>query len=255
MNRLRGKTALITGATAGIGQETARQLASMGVNLVLTGRREDRLESFKYELIHHFPGVQIRTYSFDISVRENIIDFVEKLGTDIPDILVNNAGLAAGADKVFDASLDDWDVMIDTNLRGLIVMTRLLVPKMIERNSGHILNLSSIAGHESYPGGSVYCATKHAVHAFTKSLKMDLGHTDIRVSLVSPGAVETEFSMVRFKGDTERAGKVYEGMKKLVAEDIAEIILFILNRPTHVNILDAVVFSVSQSSATQIHRK
>lgn len=255
MNRVKGKTALITGATAGIGQETALQLASMGVHLILTGRREERLAVFKNELLESYPEISIKTFSFDISVREEILDFVSQLGESAPDILINNAGLAAGADKVFDASLDDWDAMIDTNFRGLIALTRLLIPKMIERNSGHILNVSSIAGHESYPGGSVYCATKHAVHAFTKSLKMDLGHTDIRVSLVSPGAVETEFSMVRFKGDTERASKVYEGMKRLVAEDIAEIIVFILNRPEHVNILDAVVLSVSQSSATQIHRK
>lgn len=255
MNRLTGKTALITGATAGIGQETARQLASMEVNLILTGRREDRLAAFKNELADSYPGIKVETYSFDISVRKDVLDFAVQLGDAIPDILVNNAGLAAGADKVFEARLEDWDTMIDTNFRGLIALTRLLIPKMIERNSGHILNVSSIAGHESYPGGSVYCATKHAVHAFTKSLKMDLGHTDIRVSLVSPGAVETEFSMVRFKGDADRASKVYEGMKKLVAEDIAEIIVFILNRPEHVNILDTVVFSVSQSSATQIHRK
>ncbi len=255
MNRVRGKTALITGATAGIGQETARQLASMGVNLILTGRREDRLAAFKNELEDSYPEISVGTYAFDIADRDDILDFVGQLGDKTLDILINNAGLAAGADKVFEASLDDWDSMIDTNLRGLITLTRLLLPKMIERNSGHILNVSSIAGHESYPGGSVYCATKHAVHAFTKSLKMDLGHTDIRVSLISPGAVETEFSMVRFKGDSERAGKVYEGMKKLVAQDIAEIIVFILNRPEHVNILDAVVLSVSQSSATQIHRK
>lgn len=255
MNRLSGKIALITGATAGIGQETARQLASMGVHLILTGRREDRLVALKNELVDSYPDSNVSTFTFDISERKDIVDFVDNLGDSVPDILINNAGLAAGADKVFDASLDDWDSMIDTNFRGLITLTRLLVPKMIERNSGHILNVSSVAGHESYPGGSVYCATKHAVHAFTKSLKMDLGHTDIRVSLVSPGAVETEFSLVRFKGDTERAGKVYEGMKKLVAADIAEIMVFILNRPEHVNILDTVVFSVSQSSATQIHRK
>jgi NADP-dependent 3-hydroxy acid dehydrogenase YdfG len=255
MNRVRGKTALITGATAGIGQETARQLASLGVNLILTGRRDDRLASFKNELEDTFPEISVKTYSFDISVREEILGFVDQLGELVPDILVNNAGLAAGADKVYDASLDDWDAMIDTNFRGLIALTRLLLPKMIERNSGHILNVSSVAGIESYPGGSVYCATKHAVHAFTRSLKMDLGHTDIRVSLVSPGAVETEFSMVRFKGDADRASKVYEGMKKLVATDIAEIIVFILNRPDHVNIMDTLVFSVSQSSATQINRK
>jgi 3-hydroxy acid dehydrogenase / malonic semialdehyde reductase len=255
MNRLNGKVALITGATAGIGLETAHQLASMGVDLILTGRRADRLSAIQAEFSDTYTNISVKTYCFDVSDRIQVASFVESLGELVPDILVNNAGLAAGADKVYDASLDDWDIMIDTNFRGLIALTRLLVPKMMDRNSGHIMNVSSVAGHESYPGGSVYCATKHAVHAFTKSLKMDLGHTDIRVSLVSPGAVETEFSLVRFKGDTERASKVYEGMKKLVASDIAEIIVFILNRPEHVNILDTLVFSVSQSSATQIHRK
>jgi 3-hydroxy acid dehydrogenase / malonic semialdehyde reductase len=255
MNRLYGKTALVTGATAGIGAETARQLASMGVNLWLTGRRKDRLESLKKELSNTYAGIEIETFVFDVTSRHACQVFFDSLNGLTPDILINNAGLAAGADKVQDAYLDDWESMIDTNVRGLITLTRLFLPAMIARNSGHILNMSSIAGQEAYSGGAVYCATKHAVNAFTRSLKMDVGHTDIRVSLISPGAVETEFSTVRFKGDQARADKVYEGMKKLVAEDIAEVIVFVLNRPDHVNIMDTLILSVSQSSATQIFRK
>ena len=255
MNRLSNKTALITGATAGIGAETARQLARMGVHLILTGRRREKLETLKSEILRTHPDVRVMIHDFDITNVDACKALFEIYKDQIPDILINNAGLASGADKVQDANLDDWDLMIDTNVKGLITMTRLFVNGMIARNSGHIMNLSSVAGVESYPGGSVYCATKHAVHAFTKALKMDLGHTNIRVSMISPGAVETEFSMVRFKGDAERAAKVYEGINPLIAEDIAEIIVFVLNRPEHVNILDTLVFSVAQSSATQIHRK
>ena len=255
MNRLSNKTALITGATAGIGAETARQLARMGVHLILTGRRREKLETLKSEILRTHPDVRVMIHDFDITNVDACKAFFEIYKDQIPDILINNAGLASGADKVQDANLDDWDLMIDTNVKGLITMTRLFVNGMIARNSGHIMNLSSVAGVESYPGGSVYCATKHAVHAFTKALKMDLGHTNIRVSMISPGAVETEFSMVRFKGDAERAAKVYEGINPLIAVDIAEIIVFVLNRPEHVNILDTLVFSVAQSSATQIHRK
>ena len=255
MNRLSNKTALITGATAGIGAETARQLARMGVHLILTGRRREKLETLKSEILRSHPDVRVMIHDFDITNVDACKALFEIYKDQIPDILINNAGLASGADKVQDANLDDWDLMIDTNVKGLITMTRLFVNGMIARNSGHIMNLSSVAGVESYPGGSVYCATKHAVHAFTKALKMDLGHTNIRVSMISPGAVETEFSMVRFKGDAERAAKVYEGINPLIAEDIAEIIVFVLNRPEHVNILDTLVFSVAQSSATQIHRK
>lgn len=255
MNRLSDKTALITGATAGIGAETARQLAAMGVHLILTGRRREKLESLKLEIERLYPSVRVHIHDFDISNTQACKDFYDRYKDNIPDILINNAGLAAGADKVQDANLDDWELMINTNVKGLITLTRLFVNGMVTRNSGHILNLSSVAGIESYPGGSVYCATKHAIHAFTKALKMDLGHTNIRVSMISPGAVDTEFSLVRFKGNSERAAKVYEGIKPLVAADIAEIIVFMLNRPEHVNILDTLVFSVAQSSAMQVHRK
>lgn len=254
-NRLSGKSALITGATSGIGAETARQLAASGVDLILTGRRESRLFELKKELMLSNPSISVHCHAFDITDRSECEKFREGYFGNEPDILINNAGLAAGFDKAQNASFDDWDQMIDTNVRALINMTRLFLPAMVARNSGHILNVSSVAGVESYSGGSVYCATKHAIHAFTKSLKMDLGGTHIRVSLVSPGAVNTEFSTVRFKGDKQRADSVYAGITPLVADDIAEIIVFILNRPEHVNIMDTLVYPVAQSAATHIIRE
>lgn len=252
-NRLHGKTALITGATSGIGLETARQLAEMGVHLILTGRRENRLEQIKGDFSAEF-GVEVNTYAFDIAKLQECQAFHHEIAGRSIDILINNAGLASGLDKVQDADIADWEAMIDTNVKGLIYITRLFLPDMVARNSGHIINVSSIAGHESYPGGSVYCASKHAVHAFTRSLKMDVGHTGIRVGMVSPGAVETEFSLVRFKGQQEKADAVYAGISPLTATDIAEIIVFMLNRPTHVNIMDSLVMPVAQSAATLVHR-
>ncbi|MCC5925372.1 MAG: SDR family NAD(P)-dependent oxidoreductase [Bacteroidetes bacterium] len=254
INRLKGKFAIITGATSGIGKELAYQLADAGAHLLLTGRRKDRLEDISHDITHR-TGVQVFTSAFDISNLQECKDFYQEFSDHPVDILVNNAGLAAGLDPVQTAAIDDWEQMIDTNIKGLIYMTRLFLPGMLARNEGHILNVSSIAGHESYPSGSIYCATKHAVHAFTRSLKMDVGHTDIRVGLVSPGAVETEFSMVRFKGDRKKADSVYSGIEPLTAGDIAEIILFMLNRPPHVNILDTFVVPTAQSSGTIIHRK
>lgn len=254
-NRLIGKTTLITGATSGIGAETARQLAAIGVNLILTGRRHSRLIDLQKELLAIYPELSIRVHAFDITDRDECLKFREEYIGLEPDVLINNAGLAAGFDKVQSASLDDWDQMIDTNVRSLFTMTKLFLPAMIQRNSGHIINISSVAGVEPYSGGSVYCATKHAVHAFTKTLKMDVGGTNIRVSLVSPGAVNTEFSTVRFKGDKHRADGVYAGIKPLLAEDIAEIIVFVMNRPDHVNIMDTLVYPVAQSSATHIIRE
>jgi NADP-dependent 3-hydroxy acid dehydrogenase YdfG len=250
INRLKGKTAVITGATSGIGKSVSHQLADMGVNLILTGRRSERLAQLQSEL----SGIDVDVHAFDVRDSNACADFYKQVKHLSPDILINNAGLASGADAVQNASTDDWNRMIETNFRGLITLTHLFLPDMLERNSGHILNVSSVAGHEPYPGGSVYCATKHAVDAFTRALKMDIGHTKIRVSLVSPGAVETEFSLVRFKGDANRAASVYAGITPLVADDIAEIIVFTLNRPSHVNILDTLVFSTAQSSATRIHR-
>ncbi|MDZ7680409.1 MAG: SDR family NAD(P)-dependent oxidoreductase [Fodinibius sp.] len=232
-NRLTGKWVLITGATAGIGKATAELFAESGCKLIINGRRKERLQTNKDELKSRY-DITVEIASFDVSKREACRSFVEQLSHPI-DILINNAGLARGVDAVYDANLDDWDTMIDTNVRGLLTMTRLIAPQMKERNSGHIINIGSIAGHESYPGGSVYCSTKHAVKAFTEATKKDLHGTDVRVSMVSPGLVETEFSEVRFKGDQDRADEVYEDIEPLVAHDIGEIVHFIANgHPTSI---------------------
>ena len=252
-NRLSGKWVLITGATAGIGKATAELFAESGCKLVINGRRNERLQTIKDELEARH-DIVVEVASFDVSKREACQSFVEQLTHPI-NILVNNAGLARGVDAVYDADLDDWDTMIDTNVRGLLTMTRLIAPQMKERNSGHIINIGSIAGHESYSGGSVYCSTKHAVKAFTEATKKDLHGTNVRVGMVSPGLVETEFSEVRYKGDTEQAEEVYEDMKPLVARDIAEVVHFMANRPPHVNIMDTIVFPVAQSSSSMVHRE
>lgn len=252
-NRLSGKWVLITGATSGIGLASAEIFAASDCNLILTGRRQERLEQIRDDLSGS-EKVEVQIASFDVRDRQACIDFVEGLNVEV-DILINNAGLASGVDAVYDAEFDDWDAMIDTNIKGLITITRLIAPLMRKRNSGHIINTGSIAGHESYPGGSVYCATKHAVKAFTETTKKDLHDTNIRVSMVSPGLVETEFSVVRFKGDEQQAGEVYKNIDPLTGEDIAEIIHFIANRPSHVNIMDTIVFPVSQSSSTMVYRE
>ncbi len=252
MNRLKDKWVLITGATSGIGLACAKQFAASGSNLVLTGRREERLTNLQQEL-KRSNGVDVIILSFDIRDRDACKSAISSITHPI-DILINNAGLAAGTDPINQADLDDWDRMIDTNVKGLLTITRYVSVKMRERNSGHIINLGSTAGHEAYAGGVVYSATKFAVNAITQATKKDLHGTNIRVSVVSPGLVETEFSEVRFSGDTEKAASVYEGMKPLVANDVAEIVLFVAGRPDHVNILDTIVIPVHQSSASMIHR-
>lgn len=252
-NRLKDKLVLITGATAGIGHSTAKLFAESGCKIAINGRREERLQKIKKNLEDQY-DVEVFTGAFDIRDRDDCAEFLESLLSPV-DILVNNAGLAKGVDAVYDASFDDWDTMIDTNIKGLLTMTRLITPSMKQRNAGHVINIGSIAGHEAYPGGSVYCATKHAVKAITEATKKDLHGTDVRVSMVSPGLVETEFSNVRFKGDEERAEKVYKGYKALTADDIAEIVHFTANRPPHVNIMDTIVFPVAQSSATMVHKE
>ncbi len=252
MNRLKGKSVLITGATSGIGKASAIQFAGQGCNLILTGRRKERLEDLSKVLVSEYQ-VTVVFEVFDIRELDACKEFVSNLVLDV-DILINNAGLAVGVDSVQSGDFDDWDTMIDTNVKGLLAMTRLITPKMIERNSGHVINIGSTAGHEAYPGGVVYCATKHAVKAITESTKKDLHGTKIRVSMVSPGLVETEFSNVRFKGDDKRADSVYKGMQPLTAQDIAEIIVFVANRPDHVNILDSIIMPVYQSSAQMVHR-
>lgn len=252
INRLHDKQVLITGATSGIGRACAFQFADQGAHLILTGRREERLKQLSAELIDTC-GIDVQTACFDIRDRDACIRFIDNLSTPV-DILINNAGLASGVDPVDQADFKDWDAMIDTNIKGLLTMTRLISERMKKRNSGHIINLGSIAGYEAYPGGVVYTATKHAVNAITKATKMDLHGTNIRVSAVSPGMVETEFSKVRYHGDSQKADEVYRGMEPLNGDDIAEIILFVANRPAHVNIMDTIVFPVYQSAATMVYR-
>ncbi|SMO89542.1 SDR family oxidoreductase [Gracilimonas mengyeensis] len=252
MNRLKGKTAVVTGATSGIGLRSAELFAEQGVNLILTGRREERLKEIKLDFESRF-DISVQTAAFDIRNRKACESFVEGISVPV-DILLNNAGLAKGTDPVDQADFEDWETMIDTNVKGLLYMTRLLSPQMKERGAGHIINVGSTAGHEAYSGGVVYCGTKHAVKAITEATKKDLHGTNVRVSMVSPGLVETEFSEVRFDGDKQKADAVYEGIDPLTAQDIAEIILFVANRPPHVNIMDTVIYPVAQSSATMVHR-
>lgn len=251
-NRLNGKWALITGATAGIGKATAELFAASGCHLAINGRREERLLELKQQLEADH-GISVVCGPFDIRDRDKCESFVNDIEHPI-DILVNNAGLARGVDAVYDAAFDDWDTMIDTNIKGVLTMTRLITEQMRERNSGHVINIGSIAGHDAYAGGSVYCATKHAVKAITEATKKDLHGSKVRVSMVSPGLVETEFSVVRYKGDENKADQVYEDIQPLTAVDIAEIVHFTANRPAHVNIMDTVVFPVSQSAATMVYR-
>ncbi len=251
---LNGKTSLITGATSGIGLAIADIFAASGSDLILTGRRRDRLLIIKDEIETKY-GVIVKIFDFDIRQRTTCEAFVNQLdGIDI-DILVNNAGLARGIESVEQATIDDWEEMIDTNVKGLLYISRLILPSMVKRNSGHVINIGSIAGHEAYRGGVGYCATKHAVAAINTSMKMDLTGTDIRVSMISPGLVNTEFSAVRFHGDLDRADNVYKGMQPLVAEDIADIALFIVTRPKHVDIMDVLVYPTAQSSSYLVHRQ
>lgn len=251
-SRIADKWVFITGATSGIGNATAHELGKMQCNLVINGRRRERLEELKNKLEAE-QEISVKIACFDIRDKEECAKEVKDLNVSI-DILINNAGLAKGKDAVYDADLDDWDQMVDTNVKGLMTLTRLIAPQMKERETGHILNVSSTSAHETYAGGSVYCATKYAVRAFTEATKKDMHGTKVRVSMVSPGLVETEFSNVRFRGDDEQADEVYEDMQPLTGHDVAEIIRFTLNRPPHVNILDSIVYPVDQSSSSMVNR-
>jgi serine 3-dehydrogenase len=252
-NRIRGKWVLITGASAGIGEACARAFAEHGARLILVARRAERLEALKGELEH---DGTVRTIALDVRDRDAVLALVRSLEEEgaTPDILVNNAGLSRGLEKLYEGSFQDWDEMIDTNITALLTVTRALVPAMVRRGSGHVINLGSIAGHEVYPNGAVYCATKHAVDAITKGLRMDLLGTGVRVSTVDPGMVETEFSLVRFRGDRERAERVYAGLTPLTAADIADAILWCATRPPHVNIDEIILKPTEQASATLVHR-
>jgi len=250
------QTVLITGATSGIGYATAKLLAGKGYRLILTGRREERLSALKTELEEMF-GAETLTLNFDVRNQEEVNNALDAL---LPpfntiNILINNAGLAAGLSALHEGDSEDWEQMIDTNIKGLLYVTRKVAPQMAERQSGHIINQSSIAGKEVYPMGNVYCATKHAVQSLTKSLRLELLKYNIKVSSVAPGAVNTEFSLVRFKGDQQRADQVYQGIIPLTAEDVAETILFMITRPDHVNIDDVVITPTHQAYSRDFNRK
>lgn len=250
------KIALITGATAGIGEACAHVFASEGYNLILTGRRLDRLEKLAGHLNEKY-NIEVAVSSFDVRDREQVIENLEGLPGQWKkvDVLINNAGLSQGLDPIQKGSYDDWETMIDTNVKGLLYVSRVVSNWMINNGYGHIINLGSIAGKEVYANGNVYCATKHAVDALNKGMRIDLLPHGIKVTAVHPGAVETEFSEVRFKGDRERAKKVYEGFEPLAAADIAETIWFVASRPTHVNINDLVIMPTAQANAGTIFRK
>lgn len=246
------KTALITGATSGIGKATAYEFAKNNIKLILCGRREERLSIIKKELEQF---TEVHTLSFDVSNKTQTFEAIESLPDNFKhiDILINNAGNAHGLDPIQSGSTDDWDAMLDINVKGLLYVSKAVMPQMIDRKSGHIINIGSSAGKEVYPKGNVYCSTKHAVLAITEGMRIDLNPFGIKVSAVSPGAVETEFSKVRFKGD-KIADEVYKGFDALQAEDIAEIIYFVVSRPYHVNIADLLVYPTAQANTTILKR-
>ena len=253
---LKDSLIFITGASSGIGASCARQFAELGAKLLLAARRSDRIEALARELRNE-KKVQVHTLTLDVRRQPD----VERTLLSLPDewksidVLVNNAGLSRGLDKLQDGKITDWDEMIDTNIKGLLYVTRAILPGMISRGRGHIINIGSIAGHWVYPSGNVYCASKHAVRALSEGLKMDLLGTPIRISSVDPGLVETEFSIVRFHGDRERAKKTYEGLQPLSPDDVADAAVYCATRPLHVNINEVVVMPVAQASATMVHRR
>ncbi len=249
------KIVLITGATSGIGEACARTFAQQGYQLILLARREDRLLKIARELNNQY-GVEIKQVLADVRNKQSLSAALEDLPADWKkvDILVNNAGLSQGLDPIDQGSTDDWDTMIDTNVKGLLYVTKIVSNWMIPQQSGHIVNIGSIAGKEVYPNGNVYCATKHAVDALSKAMRIDLLPHGIKVTEINPGMVETEFSVVRFKGDEDRAKKVYENLEPLIADDIADAISYVVSRPKHVNINDMLIMPTVQATATIINR-
>jgi len=255
MHSLRNKVVFITGASSGIGRSCARAFAAEGAKILMAARRKDRLAVLQAELKKEFGAA---SHGFTLDVRDQ--PAVEKAVAGLPaawaaiEVLVNNAGLSRGLDKLHEGKRDDWEEMIDTNIKGLLYVSRAVVPGMVARGSGHIINIGSIAGHDVYPGGNVYCATKFAVNAISRGLRMDLTGTPLRVSSVDPGMVETEFSLVRFHGDREKADKVYKGLQPLTPDDIAAAVVFCATRPPHVNISEMIVMPQAQASPLIVHR-
>lgn len=248
------KTILITGATSGIGRATTYLLAKKGYRLIICGRRKERLESISDELSS---AAAILPLCFDVRQKDQIKSIFDSLPAEWNkiDVLVNNAGNAHGFASIHEGDIDDWDAMMDINVKGLLYMSRAVLPGMVARKQGHIINIGSISGKEVYPGGTVYCASKFAVDAISKGMRIDLNEYNIKVSAIHPGLVNTEFSLVRFKGDREKADEVYKGMKPLNEHDIADIILFVISRPSHVNIADLLVLPTAQANAMKIHRE
>ena len=248
------KTVLITGATSGIGLACARKFAENGDRLILTGRNGQRLDDIARELRER--GTEVTTLTFDVRDRDKAKALVDSLDAQWRqiDVLVNNAGLALGLEPEYDGCFDDWETMIDTNIKGLLTMTRLIVPAMVERGSGHVINIGSVAGDAAYAGGNVYCATKAAVKALTDGLRIDVAHTAIRVTNLKPGLVETNFSNTRFHGDSERAATVYKGIKPLTGDDIADVAVYAANAPAHVQIAEVLILATHQASGSVIVR-
>ena len=247
------KTAFITGASSGIGRATAVALSKAGFRLVVTGRRRERLEDLAQELA----GVPVHILTFDVRDRAATEDAIASLPAEFAevDVLINNAGNAHGLAPIQDGDPSDWDAMLDGNVKGLLYVSKALLPTMTRRKTGHIINIGSVAGHETYANGNVYCASKAAVAALTKGMRLDLLPHHIRVAEVNPGAVETEFSQVRFKGDADRAATVYKGFEPLRAEDVADVIQFMVTRPPHVNIAEVLLFPAAQGAAATIHKE
>lgn len=247
---------MITGASAGIGEACATTFAQNGYNLVLTARRLDRLEKLAETLMAEYK-VDVRILGMDVRSKPSVVESFESLDAEWQqiDVLINNAGLSQGLDPLHQGDTDDWDRMIDTNIKGLLYVSRMILPRMKERKSGHVINIGSIAGKEVYPNGNVYCATKHAVDALNKSMRMELLPYHIKVTALHPGAANTEFSEVRFKGDVQRANQVYEGFLPLLAADIADAAWYVVSRPAHVNINEIIIMPASQANGTMFNKE
>ena len=256
MESLKNKVVLITGASSGIGKACAFAFAKEGANLILTARRLERLNEISESLIKE-NNIKVLTIEMDVRKYENVKKIISNLPKEWKtiNILINNAGLARGFSRLYEGEIDHWEEMIDTNIKGLLYVTRQVLPDMVERKTGHIINIGSTAGHEVYTNGNVYSATKYAVNALTQSIRLDVLDKNIKVSTVDPGMVRTEFSEVRFSGDKEKAAKVYEGLIPLAAEDVAEAVLFCATRPSHVNINEVILTCTAQASSKQVYRK
>ena len=249
------KIVMVTGATSGIGEACARKFASGGYNVIITGRRGEKLDALRQEL--ESMGAEVLAMQFDVRERESArkaVDFLKGKWTKI-DVLINNAGLALGLDKEYEGDFNDWDTMIDTNIKGLLNMTRFVVPGMVERNEGHVINIGSVAGDAAYANGNVYCATKAAVKALSDGLRIDVAESDVRVTNLKPGLVQTNFSNVRFHGDDARAESVYKGVKPLTGDDIADVAFYAASAPAHVQIAEVLILATHQANGSVIARK